>query len=251
MMEEFAKLLTGVAALLGAVAWPGVFLAVVFLFRGELKSALDRIPIILDRVKKASLSGVSLELDRVADAEAESGTDKSGKITPRQLEAAARIAIETRGVGSPALLSELDKLCLEYDSLRRTLPSGQDRTRAMTRVIVKMRSLAPILLDFLDAYKSSGSPGSRLAAIAMMQMDPRVADLEWLRDRFSSEQPFLFYHAALALQNFANTCVTAEDKKHLRQIAQQALNKVKSFAGVPDRETMQVLEMLMASLLQQ
>jgi len=247
-MEEFAKLLTSVAALLGAVAWPGAFLVVVFLFRGELKSALSRVPIILDRVKKASLAGISLELDRVADAEAESGTDKSGKITPRQIEAAARIAIETRDVGSQTLLSELDKLCLEYDSLRRTLPSGQDRTRAMTRVLVKMRSLAPSLVEFLDAYKSSGSPGSRLAAIAMMQMVPRVADLHWLRDRFSSEQPFLFYHAALALQNFANTCVTTEDKEHLREIAQQALKAVKGFAGVPDRETIQVLEMLIASL---
>ena len=79
-------------------------------------------------------------------------------------------------------------------------------------------------------------------------MVPRVADLDWLRDRFSSDQPFLFYHAALALQNVANTLGTAEEKKHLREVAQQALNAVKSFAGVPDRETIEVLEMLIASL---
>lgn len=46
-----------VAAILGAVAWPGAFLVLVFVFRSELKSALNRIPIILDRVRKASLAG--------------------------------------------------------------------------------------------------------------------------------------------------------------------------------------------------
>src|SRR5262249_55639869 len=152
----------------------------------------------------------ALELERVADAEIQTQTDESGKITPRQFEAAARIAAQSQEVSTEALLRELDKLCLEYDSLRRTMPSGSDRTRAMTRVIVKMRSLAPTLVDFLDVYKGSGSAGSRLAAIAMMQMVPRVADLDWLKERFSSEHPFVFYHAALALQNIANISHTPQ-----------------------------------------
>lgn len=250
IMDELIRLLAAVAAVLGAVAWPGTFFAVVYMFRSEIKSALNRVPNIFDRVKKASLpGGVVLELDRVANAEVDSGVDKGGKITPRQREVAARIAAETRDVSSDAILGELDKLCLEYDSLRRSSPPGVDRTRAMTRVLVKMRSIAPSVAGFLDIYKGSGSPGSRLAAIAMMQMDPHVADLEWLRDRFSYEQPFLFYHAALALQNFANFCVTADDKRHLREIALQALNIVKGYkGGSPDRETIQVLDMLIASL---
>ena len=79
-MEEFAKLLTSVAALLGAVAWPVTFFAVVYTFRGEIRSALSKVPNIFDRVKKASLpGGVVLELERVADAEVESGVDKSGE----------------------------------------------------------------------------------------------------------------------------------------------------------------------------
>jgi hypothetical protein len=118
----------------------------------------------------------------------------------------------------------------------------------MTRVIVKMRSLAPSLVDFLDAYKGSGSPGSRLAAIAMMQMAPRVADIDWLRDRFSSEPPFLFYHAALALQNVADISATRQEREHLREVAQQALATVKSFPGGPDQGTIEVLEMLISSL---
>jgi hypothetical protein len=216
-------------------------------FRSELKLFLGKIPALLDKIKKASLANITLELDRVA-AEAIDVTNNSGKITPRQIEAAARIEIQTREVGSQALLSELDRLCLEYDSLRRSLPPGGDRTRAMTRVLVKMRSLAPSLVDSIDTYKSSGSPGSRLAAIAMMQMVPGVADLDWLKNRFSSEQPFVFYHAALALQNVANISDSTEKKKRLREVAQAALSTVKNFSGVPDQETIRVLDMLLSSL---
>jgi len=246
-MASFAKLLTAMAALVAAVAWPLTFLALLYLFRAEIRLILRRVPALLDKIRKASLAGINLELDRVAD-EAERSGNERGAITPRQIEAAARIAIQTHEVGPQPLLDELDRLCLEYDSLRRSLPSGHERTQAMTRVIVKMRSLAPSLVDYLDAYKGSGSAGSRLAAIAMMQMVPRVADLDWLRDRFSSEQPFVFYHAALALQNVANISDTPEKKKRLREVVEQALSTVKSFAGVPDRGTIQVLEMLLSSL---
>jgi hypothetical protein len=203
----------------------------------------------LDRVRKATIPGVALELDRIADAETETDKDKGGKITPRQIEAAARISVQAMGIGSEDLVHELDRLTLEYDSLRRALPPGVERTRAMTRVIVKMRSLAPSLSDAVDIYKGSGSPGSRLAAIAMMQMVPSVADLDWLAERFAVEQqPFLLYHASLALQNVANVSDTTEQKVRLRQVAEKAMAKVKSFPGVPDHGTIEVLEMLLSSL---
>jgi hypothetical protein len=248
-VENFAKLLTSIAALIAAIAWPMAAFLIAYIFRAELGSTLTKVPALLERIKKASLpGGIALELDRVADAEAQSGAAKSGNITPRQIEAATRIASQTQEVGSQTLISELDRLCLEYDALRRTLPSGEERTRAMTRVIVKMRSLAPSLVDRLDTYKGSGSPGSRLAAIAMMQMVPLAADLNWLKDRFATEHPFLLYHSALALQNVANVCDTPEKKKHLREVVQQSLTTVKSFAGIPDPGTVQVLEMLLSSL---
>lgn len=246
-MDEFSKLLTAIAALVGALAWPAAVVTTILVFKRELRSVLGQVPIIVGRVKKASLAGVVLELDRVADAETANGPDKGGKITPRQLETAARI--QTQDISSNTLLRELDRLCLEYDSLRRTLPSGEARTRAMTRVVVKMRSLAPSLVEFIEAYKGSGSPGSRLAAIAMMQMVPRDADLNWLSDRLLTEQqPFLLYHASLALQNVANVYDAPEEKQRILTIAKRALAKTKSFKGVPDRGTIEVLETLISSL---
>jgi len=245
-MEPTAKLLTALAAILGAIAWPLLLFSVFVLFRSEVGSILTRLPAFFDKIKKASLAGITLELDRVA-AEAASTENEGGTITPRQIQAAARIELQTREVGPTALLNELDQLCIEYDSLRRSLPPGTDRTRAMTRVLVRMRSLAPSLIEFIDVYKSSGSPGSRLAAIAMMQMRPHTADLQWLGDRFSSEQPFVFYHAAIALQNVANIA-DAVGKTRLVETIEQALRAVKSFTGVPDQGTIRVLEELLSSL---
>jgi hypothetical protein len=203
-------------------------------------------PAVLNKIKKASLVGINLELEQVAAETDTAAAD--GKITSRQFEAAARIKIQTPQVGSEALLQELDRLCLEYDTVRRTLPAGTDRTRAMTRLLVKMRSLAPSLIDHIDAYKGSGSAGSRLAAIAMMQMDPSVADLDWLKDRFTSEQPFVFYHAALALQNIADIRKAPQDEERLREVAEHALTIVNQSKGVPDRNTIEVLEELLRSL---
>lgn len=244
-MDDWVKLLTAVAAILAAIAWPLTLLIVALLFRGVLKTAISRIPSMLDRVTKASVAGIKVELDRIADAEKE---EKGGKVTPNQKEAAARIAVEKRDLGSRPLLDELDRLCLEFDALRRTLPSGDVRTRAMTRIVVQMRSLAPSLIEFLDAYKGSGSAGSRLAAIAMMQMVPTSADLDWLEARFSSDPPFLFYHAALALQNAMDSADTNENKLFkIREVARRALEKIRSFEGVPDRSTIEVLEAMIAS----
>jgi hypothetical protein len=244
-MNAYAALLKAIAALLSAIIWPAALLVVIFAFKNEIRTILGRIPILFDRVKKASLGGVALELEKLADSEAKEGSNKEGAITPKQFEAAARIAVQAN---TQELLSELDQVCLEYDSLRRLLPPGNTRTQAMTRIVVKMRSLAPSLVSFIEPYKGSGSPGSRLAAIAMMQMVPSAADLEWLRSRFSSEQPFVFYHAALALQNIANSAATVEQKAEIKRAAKESLAAVESFKGVPDKGTIDVLKMLLDSL---
>jgi hypothetical protein len=68
--------------------------------------------------------------------------------------------------------------------------------------------------------------------------------LDWLEDRFSSEQPFLFYHAALALQNVANVLDSQDKKQKLIDVANRSLVRIKSFKGIPDRGTIEALEAL-------
>lgn len=247
-MKELAALITAVAAVLAAVAWPLAITAVVWIFKIELKAAASKLPRLFDRIHKASLAGIDIELERVANEEAASGGEKGGRITPRQVEAATRIALQSRELSQGALLAELDRLCLDYDGIRRELPAGEERTRAMTRIIVKMRGLAPTVVDYLPVYQGSGSAGSRLAAVAMMQMVPSRADLKWLEERFSHEHPFIFFHAALALQNYASLITTPDGCTRLKAVATRALKQVQAFDGVPDQGTLEVLGSLISSL---
>ena len=242
-MESAAKLITAIGTLLGAIAWPLAIFTLGFLFRNELRFAAKRIPSFMDRVRKMKIAGIEAELDRVADAVKE---NEKGTVTPRQIEIAAKIAIEADG--DLDLAKQLDRLCLEYDSLRRSMPAGSDRTQAMTRVVVRMRALAPSLVEFIENYKGSGSPGSRLAAIAMMQMNPNACDIAWLAERFSVEQPFIFYHAALALQNMANNALSNVEWDHLLGAVQQSLGTIRSFKGNPDQSTIEILELIMSDI---
>ncbi|NTS65953.1 hypothetical protein HRV97_12370 [Sphingomonas sp. HHU CXW] len=245
-MEETAKLITAFGVLLGAVAWPVCILTITLIFRTEIRGGFQRLPGLLDRMRKMKVAGIEAELDEVANA---SANVSSGEVTPLQIEAAARITVKADS-HTDVLSEQLDRLCLEYDAIRRSMPAGSNRTEAMTRVLVKMRALAPTLVGRIQIYKGSGSSGSRLAAIAMMQMNPAVADVEWLAKRFEHEQPFLFYHAALALENIASNELSDVERIRLLGVAQQGLQKVKSFSGTPDKQTVNVLQNLISSISQ-
>ena len=78
-----------------------------------------------------------------------------------------------------------------------------------------------------------------------MQMHPQSADIGWLVERFRDDAPFIFYHAALALQNVANEA-DGSTREKVRKAAQEALEIVESFSGTPDQETINVLTPLAA-----
>ena len=70
-MDDLVKLLAVTATILGAIAWPVALSALVWFFRKELKEIARRIPVLFDRVSKASVAGIKIELERVADAQIE------------------------------------------------------------------------------------------------------------------------------------------------------------------------------------
>ncbi|WP_419808948.1 hypothetical protein [Sphingomonas sp.] len=241
-MEPAAKLITALAALIGALAWPAAVLSLVLIFRREIRGALAKIPSVIDRVKALKVGAVETELEKVAD-QLGSQTSESGAVSIAEVEAAAKIVLDAGVVGEPVLVDQLERLCIEYDTIRRVMPASDRRTHAMTRVFVQMRSLGPSISDRVDAYKSSRSAGRRLAAVAMMQMEPNKADMEWLVGRFREEHPFVFYHAALALQNVANDG-TIDMLEAAKRAASEALSILGSFEGQPDASSVQVLEAL-------
>jgi len=234
-MEAAAKLITALGTLLNAIAWPASFLILFIYFRKDVRHTLSKLPTVLMRLRKVKLAGLEAELDALADKASD-----SGEITADQARTAVGLAVEAKAIGHDHILAELDKLCLQIDTVRRTMRAGAPRTQEMSRIVVKMRALAPSVIDHVVAYKNSGSEGSRLAAITMMQMVPDIADIPWLLDRFRIEKPFSFYHAALALINAANS-LTGQRRAEATQATKEALDIVQSFPGVPDQNTIDVL----------
>ena len=237
-MDSAAKLLASMGALLGAILWPLLFAVLVFSYRRELRAFLGRLPSILGRVHKMKVAGLEIELNDLAN-----DAPITGQITLEQKRTAKQISVSSGEIGLDKLLLELDKMCLEYDYIRRTMRPSFTRTQEMTRIVVKMRAVGPSVSEAIGIYMGSGSAGSRLAAVAMMQMEPVKADIEWLTARFSSEAPFVFYHAALALTNVAD--VSVDRKAEAIAAAQSALEVVEAFDGKPDRETITVLKALL------
>lgn len=237
-----ASLITAFAALITAFAWPAAVFFGVWLFRKELRLVIAKFPGLIDRMKSVKVLEFEAQLDKLA-SQATSGEDAKGAISPSEIIVADQIAEDVEEIGQKNLASQLDRLCIEYDMVRRVMPPGVERTRTMTQILVRMRILGPSMSKYMANYMSSGAAGSRLAAIAMMQIQPEKADLGWLARRFKEEAPFVFYHAALALQNVANSVPSRLNQ--VKMVAASALDAVRSFEGEPDQETIYVLEALL------
>lgn len=92
-----------------------------------------------------------------------------------------------------------------YESVRGSLPGGAERTAALEAVVSTARSLAPTAQrDDIARLFALGQDGSRVAALAMMQARPDLADEEIVLE--SIERPrsaFEQYHALLVGQSIA------------------------------------------------
>ena len=245
-MEATAKLIAAISALIGVLVWPVLVGMFFFYFRKELKAIAIKIPPLIERLKSLKLAGVEAQLSALAD-KAESGEGEKGEVTADQVHLSASIKVQANEIGKERLLAEMDRLAIEYDTIRRAIPGGAVRTRKMARIVVQMRGLSQSVSDMIDVYKSSGSAGSRLAAVVMMQMEPQNADIGWLKERFGIESPFVFYHAALALQNVVNSLPIQERQLGV-MAARDALEVVNSFDGAPDGHTIMVLEALVRDI---
>lgn len=113
--------------------------------------------------------------------------------------------------------AEMVALAAEYEEIRRNQQSGGTRTRHMTAVFSRMKAKAASVHPLPDEFEKSNSPGTRLAAIAILQMFPETAHLHWLANRLDNpeiEKPFVGYQAAVALLE-AVRALPAKECAHL------------------------------------
>jgi len=135
--------------------------------------------------------------------------------------------------------SQLRGLSAEYARIRADMPSGDARTHQMEIIVTKMRTVALAATPILPSLTNSDVPGERLAAISILQVTPQAEYIEWLGERCLEGQPFLAYHAAVALLTSVRTldCVhrprlEAAIRKRLAHLAEKtSTDRYRTLAG--------------------
>jgi hypothetical protein len=194
MTPEF---LNATAALLQAIAWPFVLLLALLVYRRPIAK-------LLENMKSVKLGNFAAEVQNAVTREAASliGADpaeEAKEVTPEQIEAADRVRRLAARDGFSAAREEMLALARKYELLRATMPEGKSRTRTLDALVLQMRTLGLACQPFLPEFANSNSPGERLAAIALLQVKPDPAYCDWLARRLKEEEPFIVYHAAVAL----------------------------------------------------
>jgi hypothetical protein len=249
------SLLSAIASILNAIAWPTV--VGWFLFSNKKRIALLLKVLIrkLATAKKFKLG--QLEIDQLEE-EIEDAVDTAGQhadapdlprtIPSDQIEAAKALKekIETTSISSANIRNtvrrEIHKLAQEYDSIREQMESGPARTRRMNEIAAGMRTLALAALPLRTELTRSSSAGQRLAAICILQVEPRQRYFRWLIERVKTEQhPFLLYHAALAIVEAVKKGFYINPDE-ARNLIKEAILSVSSYrGGSPDQNTLDAL----------
>ncbi len=271
--------LTAVAAICTAIAWPVLIGLILWWFRepaAELLRAAVTVAegstrfkiwqIEFDRDVQQQLSRsetAAMVLPVVAPAPsadplpvANAATQAAAAIPQMEVRAATgvRTLLESapnstlRKSAEAAIKARMLGFAQEYDTVRASRHAGSDRTRAMNAVVAKMRTLALAADLFLDELQSAGdSPGKRLAAICILQMKPDLQAVPWLVERMKVEQPFVFFHASVALLNTVRRYGSSE-KTTLGNALKAALAQVQSFGDKADANTVRLLTLAQSEL---
>jgi hypothetical protein len=264
-----ASLISGVAAIVSAIAWPMLILAILIWFRKPISGLAQAAVEIAQSASKVKIW--QIEFDRDVQQELETSASEALKtpldaritsdgadaaVRASELKAASRVnsliteapTYAVRGNLLDSIREKMNALAQEYDATRASMSPGPERTRVLDVIAAKMRTLGLAALPFLDEFsKDLSSPGRRLAAICILQMAPDLRYVSWLCERVSVEQPFVFFHASIALLNAVRRYGSTNGDA-LRQPIESALQKLKSFQGIPDASTVDTLTNALSEL---
>ncbi len=238
-----AEMLKSFSELAGALAWPTVFVVLLVTQRRVLTQILSSLVDIIGKSTRLKLGElIDVEVDRSAK-QAEQSPRPEREVPPQEREAAARIDKLVGGAELSVVRQRMLEFAREYEATRSNLKPGSARTRVMNAIVAKMRTLAIAARPFLAEFaKSDSSPGTRLAAIAILQLVPSLEYVSWLIDRMAVEQPFVFFHASLALLATVRSYGSRHEAE-LRPALERALDTVNSFkGGAPDLNTLETLK---------
>jgi hypothetical protein len=252
---SWAALLSSIAAILNAVAWPGVAAWILFTHRTDTSQILKTLGNKLSAAKKIKAGQFEMEafedeLKQTVDEVGETvGNIPRLRAVPKeQLQAAENLKEKARAAQLPessvgeAVKKQIYALANEYEKIRLQLPSCSERTRKMDQIAARMRTLALAGKPLRTLLTRSDSVGRRLAAICMLQIEPRQSYFRWLIERFKVEnQPFIFFQSAIAILEYVKKGVYP-DGGIVRSAIGESIRVISSFTdGTPDQDTLEVL----------
>lgn len=219
-----ADMIKAIGDAVSSVTWPAIVLYLVASQKETIKS-------ILSNLESITLPGgveakLRKQIDQQAEAVLKDKRTDLAQVTERQLVAAEYVQRATQNSDMSVIRSQVYELAREYERVRASMTPGDDRTRRMEVVTTKMRTLGLAGLPLLHELAHSDSPGVRLAAIAILQVAPKEEYAEWLTERLNNEQPFVGFHAAVALEAAARVL----DKVHNDKLV-SLIHRAKSYLG--------------------
>jgi hypothetical protein len=118
----------------------------------------------------------------------------------------------------------------------------------MNAIAAKMRTLALAADPFTAEFAGDNdSPGKRLAAICILQLTPSMEWVDWLADRMKVEQPFVFFHASVALLSAVRK-YGLQQHDTLKAAIERSLAQVNTFGEKSDRNTVRSLTLALSEL---
>lgn len=249
---SWAALFSSIAAILSAIAWPGVVAWFLFVNRIRIAFLLKVLGRKLSSARKLKVGQFELE-EELEEAVSEAGAnvdeaDTSKTVPKDQLQAAVTLKEKVVDFSVPksevleAVRGQVFDLAEQYESVRADMPSGPLRTRRMNEIAAGMRTLALAGLPLRTKLTKSEKPGMRLAAICMLQVEPRPRYFRWLIDRLKTEsQAFILFQAALAILELVRkkSYVNADET---RSAINDAIRVISAFqGGPPDQNTLDAL----------
>jgi hypothetical protein len=136
-----------------------------------------------------------------APATAAAPSSSAGVLEPQQIAAALRVEELASQLDPEDVRRQMLNLAKEYDLTRTAMVYSGRRTVTLDAIVARMRVLCGAAQWMLPQLTRGGTSGERLAAIAILQSRPDARYLTWLVERQGHEQPFLQYHAALAMRH--------------------------------------------------
>ena len=238
--------------LISALVWPTIVAIILFRFRKEVEACLGGLAKRLPEAQNVKLGPVEIALQTAESVGKRVPADPRPQDQREAINEQTHIGkvLQAQLAQDPAMLPEvrrqMDELARQYELLRAARDKMSRTATAeeivqMNKVVSQMRALAIPCLPYWDDYAKSDRPGDRLVAVVMVQMSPDPKYLAWLLERFKVDRPFIFYHAALALQNMADQCWDVAGDQ-IKSTAKAALDRVTSFPGEPDAKTIQILQ---------